>query len=146
MNTNQDKLVLALRIYGASHVLLTHLFADSLQLHSTDAAALSEIIYCEDRGQPTSPAELSRKLSLSKPALSACLNRLESSGHIIRTRESNDRRVISLRCDKKIYQHADRFFVPLSKKMEDIISSFSDKEVKLIEKFLNDSSDAIKSL
>ena len=49
----QDKLVAALRLYGASHVQLTRAFADSLGLHSTDAAALSELIYGEDRGSPT---------------------------------------------------------------------------------------------
>lgn len=146
MKNNQDNIVIALRVYGASHVRLTRAFADSLGLHATDAAALSEIIYCEDRGQPTSPAELAAKLSLSKPALSACINRLESAGHVLRSRESKDRRVIFLRCDPKIYHHAETFFIPLSDEMDKIIAKLSENELKLIEQFLLESSEAIKKI
>jgi DNA-binding MarR family transcriptional regulator len=140
---NQDKLVAALRLYGASHVQLTRAFADSLGLHSTDAAALSEIIYGEDRGSPTSPAELARKLAISKSALSACLNRLEEAGHIVRCRESSDRRTIALRCSPSIYQHVDKFFSPVSARMSKVVEELSEAEVDLIQRFLQLSSKAV---
>jgi MarR family transcriptional regulator, organic hydroperoxide resistance regulator len=139
----QDKLVAALRLYGASHVQLTRAFADSLGLHSTDAAALSEIIYGEDRGSPTSPAELARKLAISKPALSACINRLEEAGHIVRCRESSDRRVITLRCSPSIYQHVDKFFGPVSARMGKVVEELSGADVDLIQRFLQLSSKAV---
>ena len=139
----QDKLVAALRLYGASHVQLTRAFADSLGLHSTDAAALSEIIYGEDRGSPTSPAELARKLAISKPALSACINRLEEAGHIVRCRESADRRVISLRCSPSIYQHVEKFFSPVSARMSEVVAELSEADVDLIQRFLQLSSKAV---
>jgi DNA-binding MarR family transcriptional regulator len=139
----QEKLVAALRLYGASHVQLTRAFADSLGLHSTDAAALSEIIYGEDRGSPASPAELARKLAISKPALSACLNRLEGAGHIVRCRESSDRRTIALRCSPSIYQHVDKFFGPVSARMSKVVEELSEADVEVIQRFLQLSSKAV---
>jgi DNA-binding MarR family transcriptional regulator len=112
-------------------------------LHPTDAGALAEIIYAEDRGAPISPAELSRRLALSKPALSACLNRLEEVGHIVRTRESVDRRVVTLRCDSRIYRHAEKFFVGISSRMASIVEKLSDQDVDLILSFLKDASVAV---
>lgn len=139
----QDNLVSALRTYGASHVQLTRAFAESLGLHPTDAGALAEIIHAEDRGAPISPAELATRLALSKPALSACLNRLEEVGHIVRTRESADRRIVTLRCDPRIYRHAEKFFVDISSRMASIVEKLSDQDVELISSFLRDASAAV---
>lgn len=146
MTNTQDQLVAALRVYGGSHVQLTRAFADSLGMHSTDAAALSEIIYAEDAGSPISPLKLAKKLGLSKPALSACINRLEAAGHVQRTKEFADRRVVSLRCSPAIYQHAGQFFLPLSLKMDRLVSQLSEDQVSLIGRFLKDASQAISEI
>ena len=81
-----------------------------IRCHATEAAALSEIIYAEDAGKPSSPVMLAKKLGLSKPALSACINRLEAAGHVQRSKEFAERRVVSLRCSPEIYRHAETFF------------------------------------
>lgn len=140
-----ERLVAALRLYGASHVQLTRAFADSLGLHPTDAAALSEIIHAEDRGEPTSPAALATTLALSKPALSACLNRLELAELVMRCRESTDRRVLTLRCNPRIYEHVGRFFTPISRRMESAARKLSAADVAVIEEFLKAASSAIKT-
>ncbi len=141
-----EQIVNSLRTYGGSHVELTRAFADSLGLHSTDAAALSEIIYAEDRGDPISPMILAKKLGLSKSALSACINRLETAEHVKRMRESSDRRVITLHCSPDIYKHAGLFFMPLSAKMEIILNKLSQSDAEIIDNFLRDSSKAISDI
>jgi MarR family transcriptional regulator, organic hydroperoxide resistance regulator len=138
-----EKVATLLRLYGASNVRLTRGFAESLNLHPTDAAALSEIIYAEDRGNPISPANLARHLSLSKPALTACINRLEQHGYVVRCREKVDRRVLTLRCGKEVYQHVGIYFEPLSQRMNSLISSLPQQDIDLIKKFLLDASNAI---
>ena len=139
----QEQIVTALRNYGGCHAQLTRAFADSLGLHSTDAAALAEIIYAEDSGLPISPMALAKKLALSKSALSACINRLEAANHVNRTRESSDRRVVTLRCSADIYKHAGQFFLPLSVRMDAILNNLTKSESEIIERFLRDSSKAI---
>lgn len=139
----QERLVIALRNYGASHLQLTRSFAESLELHSTDAGALSEIIHAEDRGNLITPAQLAHRLALSRPALSACLNRLEEMQLILRTRESSDRRMVTLRCNPNIYQHAENFFSNISSKMSLIVKEMNDKDVDLICNFLAQASKVI---
>jgi MarR family transcriptional regulator, organic hydroperoxide resistance regulator len=138
-----EKVVALLRLYGASNVRLTRGFAESLNLHPTDAAALSEIIYAEDRDDPISPANLARHLSLSKPALTACINRLEQLGHVVRCREKADRRVVTLRCGKEVYQNVGIYFEPLSQRMNSLMSGLTQHDIDLITKFLLDASNAI---
>lgn len=142
-NALHDDLVAALRTYGASHVQLTRAFAESLELHATDAGALAEIIYSEDSGAPISPAELARRLSLSRPALSACLNRLEALGHVARTHESVDRRVVTLRCDPKIYSHAANFFQEVSARMANVVAELSPQQIATVCDVLQKASNAV---
>ena len=85
-----------LQAYGANFTELSRRFAAWQGLHSTDAAALLEISAAENRGDPLSPARLGQRISLSSGATTALLNRLEAAGHLVRTREHSDRRVVTL--------------------------------------------------
>ncbi|WP_420098403.1 MarR family winged helix-turn-helix transcriptional regulator [Corynebacterium sp.] len=59
------------------------------------------------------PARLSERIGLTTGATSSLLRRLESAGHIVRSRDQEDRRVVTLRSTPGIQAAADRFFDPL---------------------------------
>ncbi|MFG1772129.1 MarR family winged helix-turn-helix transcriptional regulator [Nocardia salmonicida] len=133
-----ERLDEGLRAYGANYREFTRRFATWLGLHSTDAEALIEILTAEERGSTLSPARLSERISLSNSATTALLNRLEQAGHIVRSREHDDRRVITLRSTPRIHTLADEFFGPLGAKVDTVMGNYSPEELRRFEAFVTE--------
>ncbi|MGW7079500.1 MarR family winged helix-turn-helix transcriptional regulator [Streptomyces sp. NPDC054871] len=127
-----------LRGYGERYNELSRRFAVWLGLHSTDADALLEIVIAEDRGTPLSPARLSERILLSSGATTALLNRLEAAGHIVRTREHTDRRVVTLHSRPGIRDRADEFFTPLAARMDATMAQYPPELLERFETLLAD--------
>ncbi|WP_067710608.1 MarR family winged helix-turn-helix transcriptional regulator [Nocardia yamanashiensis] len=141
----QDQLTEGLRAYGANYREFSRRFAAWLGLHSTDAEALIEILSAEERGAALSPARLSERISLSQPATTALLNRLEQAGHVMRTREHNDRRVITLRGSSEVHELADEFFRPLGEQVAAVMARHSPEQLRQFENFLIELTSAMNS-
>ncbi|MBV7672622.1 MarR family transcriptional regulator [Streptomyces halstedii] len=90
---------------------LAHAFAHAESLHATDVQALAAILDAED---PLTPGRLRDHLGLTSGAVTACLDRLERSGHIRRSRDSADRRVVHLHYEPAAKSAARTFFLPLA--------------------------------
>jgi len=132
----RERLMDGLRAFGANYAEFTQRFATWLGLHSTDAAALTEILYAEDAGSPMSPARLSERVSLSSGATTILLNRLEAAGHIVRTREHTDRRVVTLRSSPDIRPRAEEFFGPYTLRMAAEMSRYTPERLREFEDFV----------
>lgn len=117
----------ALRAYGEGYDQLGRTFASSAGLHSTDATALIEILHAEEQGEPISPARLSDRIGLTSGATSSLLNRLEAAGHIRRSRENADRRVVTLHSTPDIHATADAFFEPLDAALNAVMDKHGDE-------------------
>lgn len=134
----RERLMEGLRIYGGHYAELSRRFAAWLGLHSTDATAVLEIASAEERGAPLSPARLSERISLSTGATTALLNRLEAAGHITRSREHSDRRVITLRSGAHIQERADEFFGPLAHRLDTAMAHYPQDLLERFESFMAD--------
>lgn len=132
----RERLMESLRIYGGHYAELSRRFAAWLGLHSTDATAVLEIAAAEERGTPLSPARLSERISLSTGATTALLNRLEAAGHITRTREHCDRRIVTLRSGAHIQERADEFFGPLAHRLDTEMSPYPPQLLEQFEQFM----------
>lgn len=132
------RLLYGLRVFAGSYTDLTRRFASWLDLHSTDATALVEILYAEDHGAPLSPARLADRISLSSAATTALLNRLEAAGHVVRTREHTDRRVVTLRSSPEIREPAEVYFATLTEHLDATLDRYPAEEIDLFESFLAD--------
>ncbi|MEU4545551.1 MarR family winged helix-turn-helix transcriptional regulator [Nonomuraea dietziae] len=132
------RLLGGLRAFGAHYTEFTGRFAAWLGLHSTDATALVEILYAEDQGAPLSPTRLSERLSLTSGATTNLLNRLERLGHIVRTREHADRRVVTLRSSSLIEEPAREFFGPLGERLQALVAQYPPEQLEQFENFLGD--------
>ncbi|GAB3248269.1 MarR family winged helix-turn-helix transcriptional regulator [Kineosporia babensis] len=86
-----------LRSYAAEFAELARHSARHLNLHTTDANALVEVLVAERGGEPLSPARLAERVALTSGATNALVNRLEKAGYVVRSREHTDRRQVSLR-------------------------------------------------
>ncbi|MGW3471749.1 MarR family winged helix-turn-helix transcriptional regulator [Saccharopolyspora sp. NPDC000995] len=131
------RLLDSLRGFGANYTELTGRFAAWLGLHATDAAALAEILYAEDKGTPLSPTRLSERLALTTGATTNLLNRLEKLGHIVRTREHADRRKVTLRSSPRIEKPAREFFGPFGDGLRALVAQYPPEQLDRFEDFLN---------
>ncbi|MEU4803934.1 MarR family transcriptional regulator [Actinosynnema sp. NPDC023587] len=139
------RLLDGLRAFGANYTEFTGRFASWLGLHSTDAAALAEILYAEDQGAPLTPTRLSERLSLTTGATTNLLNRLEKLGHVVRTREHADRRVVTLRSGPDIETPARAFFGPLAGHLDALVAQYPPGQLDLVEDFLERLRDTMRT-
>ncbi|MGW1295003.1 MarR family winged helix-turn-helix transcriptional regulator [Streptomyces sp. NPDC002533] len=146
LDAQRDRLIDGLRGFGANYTEFTQRFAAWLGLHSTDAAALTEILYAEDQGVPLSPARLSERISLSSGATATLLNRLETAGHIVRTREHTDRRIVTLRSSPDVRPRAEEFFGPYARRMAEAMARYSPAQLQEFEDFIAQLRDTMYSL
>lgn len=133
----RERVVRGFRAFGSAQNELGRLFARNRQMHTTDAAAIVEILTAEERGQPLTPARLAERIALTTGATSTLLNRLEDAGHILRTREHGDRRIVTLHSTRAIHEAADAFFAPLAHQLDAAMGDYSAADLDLVEEFVN---------
>lgn len=145
--TERDKLreeiVNLLRTYSVEAQHVGHTFAQRHGLHPTDLQALIAVMHAEGRGEPLTPGRLGEAIGLSSGATTAAIDRLERAGHLRRSRESTDRRVVHLRYGEPGMALALQFFGPLGQRTDDVMAAFSDDDLALVRRFLRGMSDAL---
>ncbi|MFE5796520.1 MarR family winged helix-turn-helix transcriptional regulator [Streptomyces sp. NPDC056503] len=112
-------------------------FAHESGLHATDIHALSVIMDSSaGTDEPVTPTRLREELRLTSGAVTACLDRLERSGHISRVRDSADRRVVHIVYNSEARALAREYFSPLARATENARSRFTPAELDTIAAFL----------
>ncbi|NUR86489.1 MAG: MarR family transcriptional regulator [Nonomuraea sp.] len=114
-------------------------FAVTHGLHRTDLNALVVIL---DAGRPLSPGELGAALTLSAPATSALLDRLEQAGHVERRRAAGDRRRVEVVIREQATELTGAFFAPLVRRFTAVIDAFGPEEREVVGRFLADGIEA----
>lgn len=105
-------------------------------MHRTDLNALAVIMRHTAKGLVVTPGVLRKELHLSSPATTALIDRLDSSGHVIRERHGSDRRQVQLRMTPKAFQDGGAMFMPLSRHMGAAMAEFSPEELDLVTRFM----------
>ncbi|MEU9321635.1 MarR family winged helix-turn-helix transcriptional regulator [Streptomyces sp. NPDC048295] len=115
-------------------------FAQAQGLHLTDVQALIAIL---DANAPASeeamtPGRLRKQLNLTSGAVTACLDRLERTGHIRRVRAADDRRVVHLHYAGAAKDLARDYFRPLARSTDAARSHFTADELAVVVRFLDE--------
>jgi DNA-binding MarR family transcriptional regulator len=139
----REEIVNQLRTYSVEAQHVGHAFAQRHGLHPTDLQALIAVMHAEGRGAPLTPGRLGEAIGLSSGATTAAIDRLERAGHLRRTRESTDRRVVHLRYGEPGMALAMEFFGPLGKRTDDVMAGYSDEDLALVRRFLQGMNDAL---
>jgi MarR family transcriptional regulator, organic hydroperoxide resistance regulator len=129
----RQRVIDGLRDLAAAQSELGRGFARSMGMHATDAAAIVAIISAEERHRPLTPARLAERIGLTSGATSILLNRLEGAGHIVRTREHTDRRMVTLHSTPAIHAAAGAYFEPLGRQLDAALDDYSPAQLDLIE-------------
>jgi DNA-binding MarR family transcriptional regulator len=140
-----DELVELMHRYSLAAQQLGATFAQRHRLHPTDLQALIAVMLAERDGDPLTPGRLGEALGLSSGASTAVIDRLEKAGHLRRTRESSDRRVVHLRYGEPGMAIAVSFFRPMGVRSRAVIGQFSPAEQQVIRRYLVGMTDAIQA-
>jgi DNA-binding MarR family transcriptional regulator len=132
----REEIVNLMRSYSVEAQHVGHAFAQRHGLHPTDLQALIAVMHAEGRGEPLTPGRLGEAIGLSSGATTAAIDRLERAGHLRRSRESSDRRVVHLRYGEPGMALAREFFGPLGKRTDRVMAEFSDADLALVHRFL----------
>ena len=134
--TDLQSFAVLLRRMNAEFNRIAHEFAQSQNLHPTDVQALVAILDGDDEGGPLTPGRLRERLDLTSGAVTACLDRLERAGHVRRTRDSADRRVVHLHYAPAAAAVARDCFRPLAQGTDAARHRFSERELAVVVRFL----------
>ena len=129
-------LIELLNAYSTQAQHIGHAFAHQHRLHATDVHALLAVMNAERRGAPLTPGKLGEAIGLTSGATTALIDRLERGGHLRRSRESADRRVVHLRYADAGMALAQAFFTPLAPRTDEVMAQFGVDDLQVIEKFL----------
>ncbi|MBF4592891.1 MarR family winged helix-turn-helix transcriptional regulator [Curtobacterium flaccumfaciens] len=93
----QVEVMEALQTWAVAFAELNQLMSSWLDLPTTDANALGQVLWADSSGEPLSPARLGQRIGMTSGSVTVLLNRLESAGLVARSREHTDRRRVTLR-------------------------------------------------
>ncbi|GAA0964123.1 MarR family winged helix-turn-helix transcriptional regulator [Frigoribacterium faeni] len=126
MTTPRRHALEALRHYALSYQESTRQLARHMDLPTVDGTALGEIIWAEYDGSPLSPSRLASRVDLTSGATNALINRLEERGLASRSRESGDRRIVTLRSTEAARERAAVFLDPSTAALEAALDGYDD--------------------
>lgn len=126
----------ALRTFSVEMEQYIHAACEAAALHRTDLSALSHAMDATYTGARLTPGELASRMSLSPSATTSLLDRLETAGHIVRSRDSADRRVVTVTITEKAEQTGYRAFVPLARAFVGVMTPYTETELGTILGFL----------
>jgi DNA-binding MarR family transcriptional regulator len=137
-NEQRDRLIGALRAYGAVYSEAGRVLGTTVGLHTTDANAIVEILAAQERDSPLTQTQLSHRIGLTGGATSSLLNRLEDAGHVRRARDNADRRIVTLHSTEGVEAMVDQFLGPLGERMGAVMSHYPPEKLHEFERFLED--------
>jgi DNA-binding MarR family transcriptional regulator len=145
--TDRDQLVrdalVAVRSFSDSMDRMHGVLRSDMDMNGSDLAALRMLIVREQRGEWVSPHEIARHLAISTASTTKLLDRLAERGHIERRPHPADRRarivVLTDRARSDFYRHLGARMV----KMRDVMNAYTDDELRVVARFLDDMDDAM---
>lgn len=133
----------ASRLYSDSSILMHEAIARKAGLPGTDHKYLGLII---QNGVVTA-GELSKLTGLTTGAVTGVIDRLEKRKLVKRQFDKEDRRkVIIVPNTKLAFKILEPLFTELQEKTEDLLSSFTGKEIQAIQRYFNEASVILKDI
>ena len=122
--------------YAGQSLRSTEQWATAQGIHHTDIRAMAELGQAHQTGVSMTAGQLGAALGLSSPATSALIARLESAGHIERTRDPEDGRRVLLTASPSALLGAVAYFQPMGDAVAAALEGCHDEDRGVIASFL----------
>ena len=103
-----------------------------LTVNPTDLAAMEHLIM----SGPLGPAELARRLGISRPAMTASVDRLTALGHATRGQHPTDRRGVVVTAAPASVARAMGVLLPMIADVDSALDGFTEHEQQVIAEYL----------
>ncbi len=131
----------ALRDLGTASADASQALARRLAMNPTDFATMSHIAYA---AEPLGPRELSSRLGITPGAMTDVVDRLESAGHLLRERDTADRRRVRLVATEAANDEVRRHLRELLDGLDAITTDFTADERDAIRRYLAAATEAYR--
>ena len=121
------------REYSIGAVLFHQAVGQLLGVNVTDMKCL-DIMTLKGSASPT---ELAQHTGLSTSATTAMIDRLENAGLVVRRPHPTDRRGTIVVLSKEAMRKLPAMFASLAKAMDALVSTYSEKELKVLAEFFS---------
>lgn len=128
----------ASRKAGAQSVILSETVARLAGLNPTDLECLDLL----NLAGPQTAGQLAAQTGLTTGAMTAVIDRLEQSGFVRRRDDPRDRRRVLVELLPAGPVQIAPLYEPLAMKMERVLNDFSDRELRIVLKFLRNATEA----
>ncbi|HEX8510757.1 MAG TPA: MarR family transcriptional regulator [Propionibacteriaceae bacterium] len=135
----------ALRTFAVEMEQYIHAAGAAAAIHRTDLTALSHAMDASRGTGRLTPGELATRMGLSPSATTSMLDRLEAAGHVLRTRDSSDRRQVTITVTEHAQQTGYQIFAPLAQAFDQVMSGYPTGELATVLTFLEQIAAATQS-
>ncbi len=118
-----------MRALTAESDRIGHSFAGIHALTANDFRALLHVTVAENAGEPLTAGELRKRMGLSGAAITYLVERMITSGHLLRDSDPADRRKVMLRVADQGMDVAREFFTPLGAHTRDSLADLPDGDL-----------------
>jgi MarR family transcriptional regulator, organic hydroperoxide resistance regulator len=132
----QVRVMHALHDWSLGNTAVNQQLARWLGLPSSDASALSHVVWDAEAGTPLSPVGLAGRMGMTSGATSLLIDRLESAGHLTRTRESADRRRVTLRPTPEARDRVRAFLREAGQEVAAVLQDADPGDLEVVVRFL----------
>ncbi len=136
----------ALRLLVSKTQLYSDGVGQSLGLHRSDLMALNLMSQAATHGESMTPTDVAKQMRLSAAAVTALVDRLERVGHLVRQPDAKDRRRVRLDVSKQAESVSREMFRPMNERFFDAMSAYSDEELELVTRVLQDLTGAVSEV
>ena len=143
MDEKRAELALMLRRLTVELDAVGQRFAGLHGLGRTDVRALVAIMDAARAGRPMTAGALGAAVELSSASVTALVDRLERGGHVERVRDEHDRRRVVLEMTPSAMAAGGEFFGGLQRDLAAAMASYSDEELAVVRRFLEEMTEVI---
>ncbi|MCB0949598.1 MAG: winged helix-turn-helix transcriptional regulator [Mycobacterium sp.] len=118
-----------MRALTAASDRIGHNFAGRHALTANDFRALLHVSVAENAGEPLTAGELRQRMGMSGAAITYLVERMITSGHLLRDSDPADRRKVMLRVADGGMDVAREFFTPLAGHTHDSLADLPDGDL-----------------
>lgn len=131
------------RRLSAATILFHQAAAERLGLNVTDHKCMDIILRASGEG-PVTAGKLAQLSGLTTGAVTGVIDRLEDAGFVRRAKHPEDRRAVVIEPIPEKVAEADKVFEPLFRAWAKITPQYSEKELRLILRFMDQAADVME--
>jgi len=129
----QFNVLMAARDNGITSMLFRNAMAKKIDLSLTESLCLTLL----GINLVSTPSEIAKYIGLSTGSTTTLLDRLEKKGFVKRKSNPKDRRGVKIEICEEYSKIAHKMVIGVQKTHKELIESYSDKELEVIQDFLN---------